>query len=351
MRLDELLLRDYRPVPRLTASARRVTRARFAAIDAHNHLGRWLSEDERWVIADVGELLELMEQTNVGGIVNLDGRWGSELEANLDRYDRAHPGRFATFCHVDFGECRQPGFGDRLVSSLERSAAAGAKGLKVWKNLGLGFEDDRGALILPDDERLSDVFHAAGELELPVLIHTADPVAFFEPVDERNERFEELCEHPDWSFADHRFPRFGRLMRALESLIAAHPRTRFIGAHVGCNAEDLGWVSRMLDDHANFFVDIGARLGELGRQPRAAARLVARHPDRVLFGTDAFPPDAETYATHFRFLETDDEHFPYAEWDPCGPQGRWAISALALPDPALSAVYHDNAARLIAALA
>lgn len=344
---DTLLLRDHRPVPRLTVAAHHVPAAAHPAIDAHNHLGRWLSEDGGWVISDVGALLRLMDEVNVAGMVNLDGRWDAELEANLERYDAAHPGRFATFCHVDFRECRTAGFGERLVASLHRSAAAGAKGLKVWKDLGLGFEDDRGELLLPDDERLSDLWAAAGELGLPVLIHTADPVAFFDPVDGRNERYEELLEHPDWSFCDPRFPRFDRLMAALEAIVAAHPRTTFIGAHVGCNAEDLGWVSGILDRYPNFHVDIGARLGELGRQPRAARRLVVRHPDRVLFGTDAFPPDADMYATHFRFLETDDEHFPYCEWDPVGPQGRWQVSALDLPSEVLEAVYGGNAVRLI----
>jgi predicted TIM-barrel fold metal-dependent hydrolase len=349
--LSSLPLSDYRPRPRLTVASHRVTRARHPAIDAHNHLGRWLSDDGDWVAPDVGRLLALMDEVNVHAIVNLDGRWGAELEANLDRYDRAYPGRFATFCHVDFEEAVRPGFTDRLVDSLRRSAAAGACGLKVWKNLGLGFADERGELLLPDDARLADLWDCAGELRLPVLIHTADPVAFFDPVDGTNERLEELLAHPDWSFCDPRFPRFGRLMDALEAVVANHPRTTFIGAHVGCNAEDLRWVGGMLDRHPNFNVDISARLGELGRQPRAARRLVVSHPDRVLFGTDAFPPDAETYHTHFRFLETDDEHFPYAPWDPVGPQGRWAVSALDLPENVLAAVYHENASRVIGALA
>jgi predicted TIM-barrel fold metal-dependent hydrolase len=348
---DRLLLREHRPVPRLTVAAHHVPRAAHAAIDAHNHLGRWLSGDGGWVVPDVAALLALLDEVNVCGMVNLDGRWGDELEANLERYDRAHPGRFATFCHVDFRECLQPGFEGRLVASLRRSAAAGARGLKVWKDLGLGFEDDRGRLLLPDDPRLGELWATAGELGLPVLIHTADPVAFFDPVDGRNERYEELLEHPDWSFCDPRFPRFERLMEALEAVVSAHPGTVFIGAHVGCNAEDLGWVSAMLDRHPNFNVDIGARLGELGRQPRAARRMLLRHPRRVLFGTDAFPPDAAMYATHFRFLETDDEHFPYCEWDPVGPQGRWAISGLDLPAELLPAVYHDTAADLIGGLA
>ncbi len=348
--LRGLPLREYVPRTRVRVAEHHVHRARFPAIDVHNHLGRWLCEDDGWVVPDVGELLALMDACNLRAIANLDGRWDGELEANLDRYDRAHPGRFATFCHLDWRESATPGFGARLVASLERSASAGAKGVKVWKDLGLHVRDDAGGLLMPDDQRLSDVWDAAGELGLPIVIHVADPVAFFDPVDRFNERLEELLENPDWSFADPRFPRFERIMEALEAVVAAHPGTVFIGAHVGCYAEDLAWVARMLEAYPNFNVDIAARIAELGRQPRAARSLMLSHPDRVLFGIDLFPPAAEEYAIHFRFLETEDEHFGYST-DEIPPQGRWAISGLDLPDDVLRLVYAENALRLIPAFA
>jgi len=343
--LADLRLRDYRPRTMLRVPEHRVERARFPVVDAHNHLGRWLTEE--WAAPDVGELLALMEFRNIHAIVNLDGRWGDDLEANLERYDRAHPGRFATLCQLDWREGASPGFAERLVASLRRSRDAGAKGVKVWKDLGLHIRDDRGELLMPDDARLSDMWDAAGELGLPIVTHVADPLAFFEPLDATNERVEELLEHPDWWFGDRdRFPPFERIIEALEAVVAAHPRTTFIGVHVGCYAEDLAWVGCMLETYANFNVDIAARIPELGRQPRAARALMTTHPDRVLFGTDDFPPNGDTYAIHFRFLETDDEHFPYSP-DEVPPQGRWAISGLGLPDDVLRVVYAENARRLI----
>jgi predicted TIM-barrel fold metal-dependent hydrolase len=335
----------------LRAPAHPVDRARVPAIDAHNHLGRWLSDAGRWVVPDVDDLLRMLGEVNVAAVVNLDGRWGDELEANLDRYDRAHPGRFATFCQLDWREIGRPGFDRRLLVSLERSAAAGAKGLKVWKDLGLHVRDDRGELVLPDDPRLDDVWEAAGEARLPVAIHTADPIAFFEPLDPTNERLEELLENPDWSFADaERFPRFDRLLDALEEVVASHPRTVFVGVHAGNCAEDLERVDGMLRRYPNYHIDIAARIAELGRQPRAAAALVRRHADRVLFGTDAYPPDRSVYRIHFRFLETEDEHFAYAP-EEIPPQGRWTISGLGLSDDVLESVYAANARRLIPGLA
>jgi predicted TIM-barrel fold metal-dependent hydrolase len=350
-----IALADYRPRPTLRVPVTRVERPAMRAIDGHNHLGRWITHWVRpgggWMAEDVGALLALMDAVDVEAVVNLDGRWGAELEANLNRYDRAHPGRFLTFCHVDWAELARPGGTGRLVASLEASRRAGARGLKVWKDLGLGVRDAAGALVLPDDPRVRPVWEAAGELGLPVLIHTADPIAFFQPVDAGNERLEELAVHPEWAVTGDEMPTFERLLEALEAVVAAHPRTTFVAAHVCCCAEDLEWVGRMLSAYANLNLDFSQRIAELGRQPRAARRLFTEHPDRILFGTDELPPSREGYEAYFRFLETADEHFSYSP-DPENPwpQGRWYISALHLPPDVLHAIYRENALRVLGPL-
>ena len=285
-------LGDWLPQSRLVLPQTDVPLPLVPAIDAHNHLGRWLGlwddwlgldpadlvrgAERPWAVADVGELIATLDEAGVEAIVNLDGLWGDELERNLDRYDRAHPGRFLTFCHVDLRAIGRPGFdAGVLVESLRRSRDAGARGLKVWKDVGLGIVDESGALVLPDDERLAPVYAAAGELDLPVLIHTADPVAFFDPVDGRNERLEELLEKPEWAYFGRGFPSFDRLMASLEALIAAHPGTTFIVPHVGCFPENLSWVDRMLttlSEHGH------RRLAAHGRARPPAAR--GRAPDR-----------------------------------------------------------------------
>lgn len=349
-KLRHLPLRDYRPQARLVVPEHQVPRAAVHAIDSHTHLGRWLSPDQSWMVQDVPRLLDEMDQCNIAGIVNLDGRWGTELADNLARYDHAHPGRFATCCHLDWRELSAPGFGERLAVGLRASAAAGAAGVKVWKDLGLHVRDYRDELVLPDDQRLAPVWAVAGELGLPIFIHTADPVAFFDPVDERNERLEQLLSRPDWSFADRRFPSFQRLIDSLEALVAAHPQTTFVGVHVGCYAENLTWVGRMLGNYPNFYVDTAARIAELGRQPRATADLVARYPGQILFGTDEIPFDSRVYRIYFRFLQTSDEYFDHDLEDP-PLMGRWKISGLGLDDDVLRQVYYGNARRLVPRLA
>ena len=315
-------------------------------IDAHNHLGRWLTGT--WSVPDVGALIGLMDTLGVEAIVNLDGMWGEELDANLDRYDRAHPGRFATFAQWDRALFARDGWAE-LGALVADAFDRGARGLKVWKDLGLHLRDASGALVMPDDARLDPVWDAVAAAGRPVTIHVGDPAAFFEPLDERNERLEELLENPDWWFGDRdRFPAFDRILESLESLIARRSDVTWIGAHVLCAAEDLAWVDRIFSTYPNAFADVAARISELGRVPRATRDLLERRPDRFVFGTDAFPPDVATYAVHRRFFETGDEAFAY-DADPDEPpsQGRWTISGLSLSDGALAGLYHANARRLI----
>ncbi len=345
--MHDLPLPDYRP--------RQMVRRQFTTldprppaplIDAHNHLGRWLTGT--WSVPDVGGLVALMDELAVETIVNLDGMWGDELDANLVRYDRSHPGRFATFAQWDralFADDGWTGLGALVADAFDR----GARGLKVWKDLGLHLRDAHGELVSPDDTRLDPVWDAVAAARRPVTIHVGDPAAFFEPLDERNERLEELLENPDWWFGDHeRFPSFGRILESLESLIARRSDVTWIGAHVLCAAEDLARVDRMLTTYPNAYADVAARIAELGRVPRATRDVIERHPDRFVFGTDAFPPDPAVYAVHRRFFETADEAFAY-DADPDEPpsQGRWTISGLSLTGKVLAAVYGANARRMI----
>jgi predicted TIM-barrel fold metal-dependent hydrolase len=358
--LARLPLAEYAPVSKLRLERTRVERPRFGAIDFHTHLGRWLTPGADWVASDlagrrhdawaieVDAYLEICDRHSIETSINLDGGWDAELEANLDRLDRAHPGRFATFCQLDWTRATAgEGFGEELAGSLRRSAAAGARGLKVWKTLGLAFRDAAGELLLPDDERTAPVFEAAGELGLPVLIHTADPPAFFDPVDRHNERLEELLAHPEWSFYGPEFPSHERLMESFEGLVEAHPRTVFVGAHLAGNAEDLAWLGSLLERLPNLYVDISGRISDLGRQPRAAGRFMNRHRERILFGSDLVPPTGDGLERIFRFLESEDEAYEYAGDEVPPPAGRWTISALGLADESLRAIYADNARRIL----
>ena len=337
-------LSSYAPVSMLELPDHTPSRACVPAIDFHTHLGRWLSDSGGWMEHDVGRLLDLMDACNVEATVNLDGRWGPELEENLNRYDRTHPGRFFSFCHLDWRLLDEPHGEDRLAESLRQSVATGAHGLKVWKDLGMTVTA-RSRRILPNDPLLTPIWTASGELDVPVLIHVADPVAFFHRVDRHNERLEELLRTPRSSRSREGLTEFQRLLDAFEEAVASHPATRFVAAH-GLHVENLSRVSGLLDRYPNLFIDIGGRAPELGRQPRTARALFVRHADRILFGTDIFPMRASIHHTYFRLLETTDEAFPYSP-DPIPPSGRWPIYGLDLPNHVLVQIYRNNARRLL----
>jgi predicted TIM-barrel fold metal-dependent hydrolase len=346
-------LADYRPQSARRGPTHEVRRPQFPVIDAHNHLGPAFGGD--WAERPVDELLAVLDEAGVERLVDLDGGTGDRLSSEIDRWQAPAPDRLVVFAGLDYGGWEaDTAFGETEAGRLRDSVARGARGLKVWKTLGLRARDPLGRLVAVDDERLDPLWTTAAELDLPVVIHVADPIAFFRPLDPTNERYEELTEHPDWHFWPTRppgrpdapgFPPFDELLAAFDRLVGRHPATTFIGAHVGCAAEDLGLVSRMLDDHPNLFVDIAARLGELGRQPYTARSFFLRYADRILFGTDA-PADAAVYRLHYRFLETWDESFDYST-DEVPGQGRWQVNGLGLPDEVLRAIYGDNAVRVL----
>jgi predicted TIM-barrel fold metal-dependent hydrolase len=353
MSVDDLRLTEFRPRPSLRVPVHQVRLPRFPVVDAHNHLGTPFGGD--WSTRPPADLIATLDESGVEMIVDLDGGQGDALSAEIERWQAAYPNRVAVFAGLDYDAwAADPAFGDTEAARLRDSSARGARGLKVWKLLGLRARDPDGRLVAIDDPRLDPLWAVAAELELPVIIHIADPIAFFEPLDPANERWEELHAHPDWHFWPTRppgdpdapgFPPFDELLAAFGRLVGRHPRTTFVGAHVGCAAEDLALVGRLLDEHPNLNVDIAARLGELGRQPYSTRAFFLRHADRILFGVD-MAPDPEIYRIHYRFLETSDESFDYGT-EPVPGQGRVQIHGIGLPDDILRKVYRDNARRIL----
>ncbi len=343
-----MLLTDYYPRSVLVTKETALTKPHFPVIDAHNHLAEPFGGG--WDKRPVAALLDVLDEAQVRLYVDLDGGWGEEiLQRHLDYFKAAAPERFQIFGGVDWSAWPDHGdrFGEWAAGRLRLQAGWGAQGLKIWKPFGLHVRDQHGALVAVDDPRLDPLWAAAGELNLPVMIHVADPVAFFDPLDATNERWEELHAHPDWQFPSPPFPAFMTIMTQLANLVARHPATTFIGAHVGCYSENLAWVGQLLDRCPNFYVDFSARISELGRQPYSSRRFFLQYADRILFGTD-LGPDLAGYRLYYRFLETDDEYFNYNP-DPYGipGQGRWYIYGLYLPDDVLEKVYHRNARRVL----
>jgi predicted TIM-barrel fold metal-dependent hydrolase len=346
---------DYRPETLLKRPAHVPDKARFPVIDAHNHLFADMPPDE---------MIRIMDATGVRVFLNVTGNCSlpfdekgytikrRDLGIYMERYAERHPGRFAALTMSEFAQWDDftidfsAGFVEKCIERLEGDVRRGAMGLKLTKELGLRFREPNGEIVRIDDPRLSPVWEKAGALDLPVLIHTTDPVGFFLPVDARNEHYPTLLQYPGWSFHGSRWSK-QELLDQRTRMMADHPGTRFICPHVANNPEDLDWVADLLERLPNLFIDFSARMDELGRQPYSARDFLIRFQDRVLFGAD-MPISPWMYRCHFRFLETADEYFDYPGY--LGEEGirtRWKIYGLRLPDGVLEKIYNANALQVI----
>ena len=349
-----LPLTQFQPKSMLHVGETRVQRARFPVIDFHTHVSRRRAQKPG---VPPGELVKTMDAVNLHTMVNLTGGTGDDLAGAIAGFDQAFPRRFVSMTEPSWTRAGETGYAAWQADEIGRAKAAGAVGVKVLKTLGLYLRDGgaSGKLVRVDDARFDPMWETCGRLGLPVAIHVGDPEAFFLPIDRFNERYEELNAHPDWSFHGKDFPAFKEILEARDRVFARHPKTTFVALHVGHWAENLAAVGEMLDKFPNVHVEIGARIGELGRQPRTAARFFDRYQDRILFGTDAVPLGVETpqqvfgedlYRIYYRFLETEDEYFDYAP-APVPPQGRWRIYGLGLGESILRKVYSQNAERVL----
>jgi len=359
-----LQLMDFQPKSALVVPETKVEKARFPVIDIHTHLC-WSKKSENGVplvpereyLMPPEELLQVMDRRNIKTLVNVTGGYGEGLKDAVRKYDAKFPGRFITFTEPMYDRANDPNYPKLQADAIGQAHKDGAKGLKLLKTLGLYLRENitSGALVKIDDPRFDPMWEACGALNMPVAIHVSDPVAFFTPIDRFNERWEELANHPDWSFYGKDFPKRDELLEARNRVIARHPKTKFIGLHIANYSENLAIVGQWFDKYPNLYAELGARIGELGRQPRAARKFFEKYQDRLIFGTDAVPHGDEypqqvygdlLYQIYYRFLETEDEYFDYAP-AAIPPQGRWRIYGLGLPEGILRKIYHDNAARLL----
>lgn len=324
----------YNPPSTLVVPAHPLTKAKFPFIDIHNHQSRMGG-------MDLNPITSEMDKLNMRVMVNLSGGSGDALKDAVKNARQNKPGRFVVFANIDFKNVGEAGWGEKAAKQLEEDVKNGAGGLKIFKNLGFSVKDISGKRVPVDDERLDPIWKKAGELKIPVLIHTADPKPFWDSLDNRNERWLELIINPNRKRgADNPVP-FETLIAEQHHLFKKHLNTTFIAAHFGWYPNDLEKLGSILDDMPNVVVEFGAVIAELGRQPKMAKAFFTKYQDRILFGKDSWVP-AE-YSTYFRVLETEDEYFPYHK----KYHAYWAMYGMGLPDNILKKIYFKNALRIL----
>lgn len=327
----------YDPPSSLVVAEHRVTRAKFPFIDIHNH--QFDMSPGR-----LKDLVVKMDQLNMAVMINLSGRGrgsADHLQKGFENIQATYPDRFVNFTNVNFDDMDHRDWTKRTVRQLEEDVKLrGAKGLKIYKSLGMFTQDSKGNRISIDDVRIDPVWAKCGELGIPVLIHAADPPQFWQPIDNKNERWLELKLHPGRRH-DTDPVKWETIIAEQHNVFRKHPKTKFINAHLGWFGSNLAKLGELMETFPNMYTEIGAVIAELGRQPRAAKAFLTKYQDRVLFGKDSWVP--EEYETYFRVLETEDEYFPYHK----RYHAFWRMYGIGLPDDVLKKIYYKNALQLL----
>jgi len=325
-------IREYKPKSTLVVPQHPVPHAKFPVIDIHSHQPTPISAGE------FERVVKGMEDNNLRVLVNLSGSSGEQLRRGIDAIRASkYRDRMVLFANVDFRQAG-PGFGAKAARQLEEDIKAGALGLKIFKDLGMFDRKADGSRLKVDDPELDPIWETCAKLNVPVLIHIAEPQAFFDPLDYNNERWLELALYPDRRHQTG--VRFEELMTERNNMMKRHPNTRFVLAHFGWHANDLARAGKLLDENPNVFYDVAAVLYDFGRQPRAAHDFFVKYQDRILFGKDSYQPDEYPY--YWRVFETNDEYFDYYR----DYHAFWKLYGIGLPDQVLRKLYYQNALKV-----
>ncbi|MDH5474484.1 MAG: amidohydrolase [Cyclobacteriaceae bacterium] len=338
---------EYNPPSTLVVPEHEISKAKYPFIDVHSHQYRMPDQDLKALTAE-------MDKINMGIMVNLSGRGfkrtesggfgvndNSYLKRAIENSNTNASGRVVVFTNISFSGIGEKDWTKKAVKELEEDVQVGAKGLKIYKSLGFSVKDTEGNRVSVDDTRLDPIWAKCGELGIPVLIHAADPKPFWDEQDANNERWLELKIHPRRKRSNTDPVPWQQIIDEQHAVFQKHPGTIFINAHMGWYANDLAKLGELLDEMPNMYVEIGAVIAELGRQPRMANLFFNKYQDRVLFGKDSWKP--EEYPTYFRVLESNDEYFPYYK----KYHAYWKMYGLNLPDEILKKLYYKNALNII----
>jgi predicted TIM-barrel fold metal-dependent hydrolase len=282
-----------------------------------------------------------MDSINLRVIVNLSGGTGERLTKVIAAMKGRYPDRFVVFANLSFDDLNEPGYGKRAAARLAQDVKNGAQGLKIFKNFGMDLKYKNGERVKVDDPEFDPVWRMCATLKIPVLIHIAEPSAFFDPIDKNNERWLELKQFPRRARPPAQYPPFETLMTERNHMLEKNPKTTFILAHMGYHGNDLGRLGKLFDAYPNAYIDIAAVLAEIGRQPYTARDFLIKYQDRVLFGKDIYEPSEYTY--YFRVFETRDDYIEYYR----RRHAFWRMYGLHLPDEVLKKIYYKNSLKLV----
>lgn len=334
--VQELKLKDYRPVSIYKTPQANVKKAKYPAYDMHTH-------DYMETAADVDDWVKRMDEMNIAKSMINTYTTGKAFDSAVGKYS-GYKDRFIMFCGFDYTGADQPGWAEKAIAELERCVKMGARGVGELGDKGLGelySQPTPGHGIHIDDPRMKPLIKRCGELKIPINIHVAEDAWMYLPADSTNDG---LMNAAKWK-VDMSVPNklnHDQLVQTLENAVRDNPATTFIASHLANTCSDLSQLGKLFDKYPNLYADISARYGEIAPIPRYVHAFMEKYADRIVYGTD-MTPTKSMYLTTFRILESDDEHFYEHELF----SYHWPLYGLYLSDKTLRKIYNGNPMKIL----
>ncbi len=334
--INNLLLKDYRPVSIYNTPKTTINKAKFPVIDMHSHAyATSIAEIDQWVTN--------MDQFGIEKTILLTFATGNKFDSLYAIYSQ-YKGRFELWCGFDYTGYNEKGWAKKAVKELERCYTTGARGVGELgdKGEGLIYSHPTAAYGLHiDDKQLQPLIKKCGELGMPINIHVAEPYWMYETMDIHNDG---LMNGFTWRIdkSKDNILLHSELIKTLENAVRDNPNTTFIACHFANCSHDLTIVGSLLEKYPNLYADISARYAEVAPVPKYARAFIEKYSDKLLYGTD-MGFEKSMYQVTFRILETADEHFYEIERF----NYHWPLYGFDLSDTTLKKIYYENAKKIL----
>lgn len=334
--VDNLKLKDYRPVSIYKVPQTKIERAKFPVIDFHSH-------DYPKSDAEVDAWVKRMDELNVSKTLILSYSTGPRFDSIVTKYAR-YKDRFEVWCGFDYTGHEKPGWEKHAVTELERCYRKGARGVGELGDKGLGelySKPTPGTGLHIDDPAMKPLLEKCAELKMPVSIHVAEDQWMYEKPDSTNDG---LMNSAKWNVDQTKKGLLGHdeLIKTLENAVKNNPKTTFIACHLANTNADMSMLGRLFDLYPNLYADIAARFAEFSPIPRYSKAFFEKYADRLVYGTD-MGPVSDMYQTTFRILESADDHF----YNHRMFSYHWPLYGLNLNDETLRKIYGENGRKIL----
>jgi len=266
---------------------------------------------------------------------------------------RSSHGRIALCTTFDPYTFNDASFSADSVKQINQDFSQGAIAVKIWKNIGMEIKDTKGNFIMPDNPKFAPIYKDIADHGKTMMAHNAEPDVAWGPPDPSDPSWSYYQENPQWFLYNKpNFPSKQQILDARDHVLAANPKLRVVGVHLGSMEKSLDNIARHLDQYPNFAVDTAARMEYLMMAPHDQVRtFLIKYQDRVLYGTDldllatanveeGLKDWESTYARDWRFLATGETF----------EQAGKKVYGLNLPEPVLRKIFRENAKHWIPGL-